>query len=89
MGAAQETMRLHARPASRRVLYLYLSLARLSDRIREYHTENPDNRLDVIDAIVEEQLGTMDAALEDWRDIVPGDVEEITNRMERTGGIGR
>ena len=87
--AAEETMRLHTRPAFRRVKDLYLSIGRLSDRVREYNTQNPDNRLDVIEAIVDEQLGTMDSALEDWRDIVREDVEEIVDRMERTGGIGR
>lgn len=87
--AAENTMRLHTRPALRRVLDLYVSLGRLSDRIKEYNTQNPDNRLDVIEAIVDEQLGTVDSALEDWRDIVPEDVEEIVERMERTGGIRR
>ena len=82
-------MRLHTRPAFRRVLDLYISLGRLSDRVREYNAEKPDNRLDVIDAIVGEQLGTMDSALEDWRDIVPEDVEEITERMARTRGTRR
>ena len=82
-------MRLHTRPAFRRVLDLYMSLGRLSDRISEYNYANPDSRLDVIEAIVDEQLGTMDSALEDWRDIVPEDVEEIAARMERTGGIVR
>ena len=89
MSAAQETVRLHARPAFRRVLDLYISLGRLSDRIREYKAEDPDNRLNVIEAIVDEQLGTMDSALEDWRDIFPEDVEEIAARIERAGGIGR
>lgn len=87
--AAQETMRFHTRPAFRRVLDLYISLGRLSDRIGMYNAEKPDYRLDVIEAIVDEQLGTMGSALEDWRDIVPEDVEEIAERMERTGGIGR
>ena len=87
--AAQETIRLHTRPAFRRVLDLYISLGRLSDRIRKYSAEKPDNRLDVIEAIVEEQLGTMNSALDDWRDIVRDDVEEIAARLERTGGIGR
>ena len=89
MSAAQETVRLHTRPAFRRVLDLYISLGRLSDRIREYKAEDPDNRLNVIEAIVDEQLGTMDSALEDWRDIIPEDVEEIAARIERAGGIGR
>ena len=42
-----------------------------------------------LDAIVAEQLATADDALEDWRDIVPEDVEELTKNGNLTtqGGI--
>ena len=37
-----------------------------------------------LEAIVIEQLATADDALEDWRDIVPEDVEELTKNFDPT-----
>ena len=53
--------------------------------IEEYRSNIPietDRGLEVIQAIVYEQLATQVDALEDWRDIVPEDVEEIESRFE-------
>jgi len=36
----------------------------------------------VFEAIVNEQLSTADDTLEDWRDIIPEDVEEFERRIE-------
>ena len=80
MSAAQETVRLHARPAFRTVLILYESLTRLSFDIHSSNEDNPDVRLERAEAIVNEQIEIGRSALEDWRDIVPEDVEEIEGR---------
>ena len=80
MSAAQETVRLHARPAFRTVLILYESLSRLSLEIHISNERNPDSRLERIESIVNEQIEIGRSALEDWRDIVPEDVEEIESR---------
>ena len=78
--AAEETMRLHARPAFRTVLILYESLSRLSFEIHRSNEENPDVRLERAESIVNEQIEIGRSALEDWRDIVPEDMEEIERR---------
>ena len=75
-----EVIKPHARSAFRRVTALYQSLYRLSNRIEELNRENPDNRLELIQALVHEQIATGQDAMEDWRDIVPEDVEEIERR---------
>ena len=73
----------HARAAFRRVLGLYISLYRLSDKIEELKEEGPDHRLDLIQALVHEHIATGQDAIEDWRDIVPEEVEEIERRRAR------
>ena len=77
---ATEVIRPHARATFRRVMALYKSLYRLSGRIEELKVESPDSRLDLIQALVDEQITTGQDAMEDWRDIVPEDVEEIERR---------
>ena len=79
---AQEMVRLHARPAFRRVLDLYHSLYRLSVRIGEFRTSESSNELEVIQAIVDEQIITGESSLEDWRDIAPEVVEELEDLIK-------
>ena len=85
--AAREIIRPHARSAFRRVLFLYRSLARTSATIKLSQTpesdEDPQVTLAKLDTIVTEQLAAADDALEDWRDIVPDDVKELT----KNGGL--
>ncbi len=78
---AVELVKPHARAAFRRVTALYESQHRLSNRIEELKREHPDHRLDLIQALVNEQIATGRDALEDWRDIVPEEVEEIERRQ--------
>ena len=73
-------IRPHARAAFRRVTALYQSLYRLSIRIEQLKDEKPDNRLDLIQVLVDEQIATGQDAMEDWRDIVPEEVEQIERR---------
>ena len=85
--AAREIIKPHARSAFRRVLSLYRSLARTSATIKSSQVPGSDEDLQVtlakLDTIVTEQLAAADDVLEDWRDIVPDDVEELT----KNGGL--
>ena len=78
--AAREIIRPQARSAFRRVLALYSSLTRLSIRIEEMKTESTTRQLDIIQALVDEQIRTGQDSMEDWRDIIPKEVEEIEQR---------
>ena len=80
MEAARSIIRPHARSAFRRVYNLYASLYRLSTRIEMPNDQNPDHRLQLIRALVDEQFATGGDALEDWRDIIPEDVDEMERR---------
>jgi hypothetical protein len=45
----------------------------------------------MLEAIVAEQIWTATDALEDWRDLIPEDVEEVERRIaaRQVGGIER
>ena len=88
MEAARELIRPYARSAFRRVLSLYKSMYNLSVRIEVMQEEGYDSRLDVIRAIVDEQIPTGRDALEDWRDIIPGDVDEMLQRYGEDDNSG-
>ena len=60
----------------------------LSVRIEVMQEEGYDSRLDVIRAIVDEQIPTGRDALEDWRDIIPGDVDEMLQRYGEDDNSG-
>ena len=81
---ALDVAKPHARAAIQTgALGLYISLYRLSDKIEELKEEGPDHRLDLIQALVHEHIATGQDAIEDWRDIVPEEVEEIERRRAR------
>ena len=80
---ALEVIRPHARAAFRRVTALYNSLYRLSGKIEELKQEGLDHRLDLIQALVNEHIATGKDAMEDWRDIIPEEVEEIERSSVR------
>ena len=85
--AAYDVIRPHARAALRRILTLRDSLFRLSIRIEDYKIDQYDVRLDVIQAIIDEQIPTGGSAVEDWRDIVPEDVDEILRAWPTQGRV--
>ncbi len=86
--AAYDVIRPHARASIRRILSLRDSLFRLSEWIEDYKTEGSfDYRLNVIQAIVNEQIPTGGSAVEDWRDIVPDDVDEILGSWPVRWGV--
>ena len=84
--AAKEVIKPHARKAFRRLVSLYRSLSRAANVIESAQdSESPEDHrvaLAKLDIIVTEQLTTADDALEDWRDIVPEDVEELKQKLE-------
>ena len=77
---ALDVVRPHARSAFRRVTALYHSLYRLSAKIEDLKKEGHDHRLELIQTLVNEQIAMGEDAMEDWRDIVPEEVEEIERR---------
>ena len=79
-GMVRDVIRPHARSAFRRVLSLQKVMHYLSIRIDEFQQEDYDPRLDVIRAVVDGQIVTGKYALEDWRDIIPNDVDEMLER---------
>ena len=78
--AARDEIKLHARPAFRRVIALYNSLIRLSIIIEGLKEEKADHKLEQIQVLVDEHIHTGGHALEDWRDIIPEDVAEIEKK---------
>lgn len=87
--AAKELIKPHARSAFRRLIFLYQSLSRLAKAIEKgkQKTISDNNEgavLEKIEAIVVEQIATADDALEDWRDIVPEDVEELICKLKQS-----
>ncbi len=84
--AAQDLIRPHARSAFRRVVRVYVSLdqlARMIDSLRQRTSGAERQDLDLIQAVIEQQIPTIGDALEDWRDIVPKEVEEIERESEQ------
>ena len=75
--AAREVISPHAKSALRRVMDLLNSLYRLSYRINAMQETAPNHQLDIIQAVVTEQISRGIDAIEDWRDIVPDEVKEI------------
>lgn len=80
---AKQIMKPHARSAFRRLISLYESLSRVAFEI-ESSKLNGDEAITIakMEAIVIEQLATADDALEDWRDIVPEDVDELRSKLK-------
>lgn len=86
--AAFDLIKPHARSAFRRLIFLYQSLSRLALAIEDGKENNPsgekDYVLEKLEAIVIEQIATANDSLEDWRDIVPEEVEELINRISKS-----
>lgn len=84
--SAKDFIKPHARSAFRRLLSLYSSLSRLALAIQSARPANNSEPLnyfvlDRLESIVIEQIATANDALEDWRDIVPNDVEELIAKL--------
>ncbi|MDE2935972.1 MAG: hypothetical protein OXP37_03935 [Chloroflexota bacterium] len=76
-GVATKTNQRLVKPALRRSLTLYRGLFELSTRIQFMRFETSDDlRLEMIQALVDEHIRTSADAIEDWRDILPGEIPE-------------
>jgi len=79
-------LKQYARAAFRRVLTLYRSLVRMAEFLAREDTDE-ESSVDVrvilasLRATVLEQIGTLQDALEDWRDVIPSDVEDIEEKL--------
>lgn len=84
--AAREIIKPHARSAFRRLLSLYQSLRRAATTVELAQQSDSYEKHEVafakIEVIIVEQLAATDDALEEWRDIVPEDVEELTQNRD-------
>lgn len=84
--AAREMIKPHARSAFRRLVSLYRSLSRVTlviQSARDQQRQNNDATVEIISAIVSEQIAVAGDALEDWRDIVPEELDEIYGQLDR------
>ena len=83
--AAREFVKPHARSAFRRLVSLYESLHwamnEIKSALRSRSAQQHQETLARVEAVVTAQLKTADDALEDWRDIVPDDVEELKQKL--------
>lgn len=83
---ALEIIKPHSRSAFRRLVSLYKSMGRLIRVLRERKAQdtskNPEATLDLVEAIVVEQISYADDAMEDWRDVVPEEVDELLKRLK-------
>lgn len=52
-----------------------------SDGYEELKEGQYDHRLELVQALVNEQVRTGQDAMEDWRDIIPEEVEQVERRM--------
>lgn len=84
---AYDVIRPHARSALRSILALRDSLYNLSARIEGFKDDEPNHNLDLVQAVIAEQIPLAGSAVEDWRDIAPRDVAEVIQRWP-PGGEG-
>lgn len=81
--AGREIIKPYARSAFRRLLSLYMSISRVANIIEmSKNSKDSHGTLDKVEVIVREQLATADDALEDWRDIVPEEVDELSRKIQ-------
>ena len=55
--------------------------------IEEFKQDSDDVRLDKIQSVVNEQIPVGLSTVEDWRDIVPDDVDEVLKRWTDQGEV--
>jgi len=84
--AALEIIKPHAKSAFRRLISVNQSLYRVAGMIASARQGNEDEMpnaavLPVLEAVVTEQLVAVNHALEDWRDVVPEEYDEVNRRL--------
>lgn len=84
-GAADQSLRRHAKSAFRRVLSLFRGLSRIAE-VADQPGEDVNLALAVIKATVKEHIDTADDALEDWREIVPEEADALRRSISPLDG---
>ena len=87
--AAEKLVKPHAKSAFRRLISLYKSLSRVAFIITQSEDAKPTDQkivLSQVAAIVQQQIDTADDALEDWRDLVPNEVDELKKKLNADNG---
>jgi hypothetical protein len=84
--SAKEIIKPHAKSAFRRLASLYESLSKLAYAVRDSKQIMRENQLALLvlermDGIIDGQISTADDALEDWRDIIPEELEVLDKRL--------
>lgn len=95
-GLTGGALRTHARKAFRRLLNLYASQLRLAEALERRRSVLEQSQvegrvelryvsaaIDLLEAQVTEQLSTTQDALEDWRDVVPDEVQKVEEHAKR------
>ena len=77
--------RLYARSALRSVLVLHSGIRRLYHAIEVLKTGKSDERLDLLQLQIEDQLEVANAAINDWRDVITDGLDDVDGMFEQTG----
>jgi len=85
---ARKRISPHAKSAFRRLISLYLSISYIQNITKHVNPigtgdEECNRKLLIIQTIAQEQTNSAKDALEDWRDLVPDEVEELYKRFNR------
>ena len=75
--------RHHARSALRSVIMLHRGILQLSRNLASLNARRPDRRFDQLQHFVQLLLIASLTAIEDWRDVIPDDFEDVGDRFEQ------
>lgn len=81
--------RLYARSALRSVLVLYNGIGRLYQAIEVLKTGKSDERLDLLQLQIQDQMEVANAAINDWRDVITDGLEDVDGMLEQIEPDGR
>ena len=85
---AEVLIKQSARPAFRRSLGLYQGISQIANLIAKYsepnsHDEEKPRVIGNIEVLIEDLIRSAGYSLEDWRDIIPEDVEELEKNLRK------
>lgn len=75
--------RLYARSALRSVLVLYNGIVRLYQAIEVLKTGKSDERLDLLQLQIQDQMEVANAAINDWRDVITDGLEDVDGMLQQ------
>ena len=76
----------YARSALRSVLVMFRSLRRSYDAIERLKTEYPSNAgMESLQLHIEDQMDIASSVINDWRDLIPEEFEDVGENLERSG----